>query len=548
VTAASLFDGHDAAINIIRRLLQSSGAEVIHLGHNRAVRDVVTTALQEDANAVAVSSYQGGHMEYFRYLVAMLREQEGADIKVFGGGGGVIVPDEVARLHACGVARLYSPQDGQRIGLQGIIDDMLERATTRIGEAGAPSVEQLQGGNRRALARVITALENGTLAPEFRARILELAAAQAGPPVVGITGTGGAGKSSLTDELIRRFRLDYQNRLRIAVLAIDPSRRKSGGALLGDRIRMNAIDSSTIYMRSLATRGSGFEVPTALADIVAATRIAGFNLIVIETSGIGQGDAAIVPHADVALYVMTPEFGAASQLEKIDMLDFADLIAINKFDRRGGRDAQRDVSKQLQRNRQAFSTPVDELPVYGTIASRFNDDGVTALYQGLVRALRGKGAVDWGEGKLPPVSVMGSSRQTVVVAPARQRYLAEIAETVRGYHQTVRAQTTLARERQQLREAKRMLEEEGQDGADLDALIARRHAALDPRARKLLDLWPKVKQSYAGDEYVVKIRHRGGIGFAKSRHTLHGTTRSGDFELKLSVCRSPSASLGQREL
>ncbi|MEO6625727.1 MAG: cobalamin-dependent protein, partial [Burkholderiaceae bacterium] len=385
VTAASLFDGHDAAINIMRRILQGMGAEVIHLGHNRSVDEVVTAALQEDVQGIAISSYQGGHVEYFKYMVDLLRARGGAHIQVFGGGGGVIVPPEIRELQAYGVGRIFSPEDGQKMGLAGMIGEMVMRCDKDLGEYAPTSLDAIQGHGEmawRALAQLITALENeraavpgdGKVAGRFADLVpsMRTKAAATGVPVLGITGTGGAGKSSLTDELIRRIRLDQDDRLRIAVISIDPSRRKSGGALLGDRIRMNAIapwggsDQQRVFMRSLATRDFGSEISAALPDVIAACKCAGFNLIVVETSGIGQGDAAIVPLVDVSLYVMTPEFGAASQLEKIDMLDFAEFVAINKFDRKGALDALRDVSKQVQRNKEAWSTPADQMPVFGT--------------------------------------------------------------------------------------------------------------------------------------------------------------------------------------
>ncbi len=508
VTAASLFDGHDASINIMRRILQSQGAEVVHLGHNRSVEDVVTAALQEDAHGIAVSSYQGGHLEYFKYMVDMLRERRGENIRVFGGGGGVIVPSEARELHDYGVTRIYSPEDGQKLGLTGMIEDMLARADADLTHSLPKGIDTVESGDLRALARLITGIEAKTLDEKSRERLLARAAQKASIPVIGITGTGGAGKSSLTDEIVRRFRIDHEDRLRIALIAVDPSRRKTGGALLGDRIRMNAIDHPNIYMRSLATRESGHEIPETLPEAIAAARVAGFDLIIVETSGIGQGDAGIVPQVDLAMYVMTPEFGAQSQLEKIDMLDFADVVAINKFDRKGGRDALRDVRKQVQRNRNAFKESVDEMPVYGTIASRFNDDGVTALYQALVDALAKKGIGDFRGGALPQVDVAFSSESTAVVPAARVRYLAEVAETVREYHKTIAAQAKLARERQHLRSVKRMLEEAGEATEKVEALDGKRDAAMDPRAKKLLQIWPKIKQSYSGDEYVVKIRHR----------------------------------------
>ena len=483
VSAASLFDGHDASINIMRRILQSAGAEVIHLGHNRSVEEIVVTALDEDAHAIAVSSYQGGHVEYFKYMVDMLRERGGSGIRVFGGGGGVIIPEEVRELHAHGVTRIYSPEDGRALGLRGMIDDMIARCDAGARRVAPVGLDALEAGDHRTLARVITSIEDGYLDSSLLAGIRERAAAMTSPPVVGITGTGGSGKSSLTDELVRRLRLDRRDALRIAVLAVDPSRRKTGGALLGDRIRMNAIGHPNIYMRSLATRVSGSEVPAAFADIVAATRIAGFDIVIVETSGIGQGDAGIVPFVDVPVYVMTPEFGAASQLEKIDMLDFAALVAINKFDRKGAEDALRDVSKQVQRNREAFSTPVEAMPVYGTIASRFNDDGVTAFYHRLLEILRERGLVGWSDGALPVSDVRTSSHSRAIVPSGRVRYLSEIAQTVRGYHAGVERQISLARERQHLREARRLLDENGEtEVAALARLEDARSAALDPEA------------------------------------------------------------------
>ncbi|MBI4754434.1 MAG: methylmalonyl-CoA mutase family protein [Betaproteobacteria bacterium] len=510
VTAASLFDGHDASINIMRRILQASGAEVIHLGHNRSVQDIVTAALQEDVQGVAVSSYQGGHVEYFRYMLDLLRAGGGGDIRVFGGGGGVIVPHEIRELQDYGVARIYSPEDGQRMGLQGMIDDMLARCDTDPAEGAAPDLEAVAAGDRRALARLITVLESESC-PEGLREAAIMRAAQAGVPVLGITGTGGSGKSSLTDEVIRRFRLDQEDRLKIAVIAVDPSRRKTGGALLGDRIRMNAIDHPRIYVRSLATRQSGSEISRALPQAIAACRVAGFDLVVVETSGIGQGDAAIVPFVDASLYVMTPEFGAASQLEKIDMLDFADFVAINKFDRKGAEDALRDVRKQVQRNREAFGTPPEDMPVFGTQASRFNDDGVTALYQALLPRLAEKG-LRLESGRLPAVAVKASSRGRAIVPAERVRYLADIADAVRGYHKQVAEQAAVARERQALRTSRAIFEGCGKAAGDFDAqfgeLIAWKDAQLTPQARKLLAMWPDMQRAYAGDEYVVKIRDR----------------------------------------
>lgn len=539
VTAASLFDGHDAAINIMRRILMGMGAEVIHLGHNRSVDEVVTAALQEDAQAIAVSSYQGGHVEYFKYMVELLKARGGDNIQVFGGGGGVIVPAEIRDLAAHGV-RIYSPEDGQRMGLAGMIGEMLMRADAATPRAPASLDAIATHGEAawRALAQLITALENGSTDATLKAALHERAKASKAP-VLGVTGTGGAGKSSLTDELIRRLRLDQDDALRIAVVSIDPSRRKSGGALLGDRIRMNAIgpwpkpagrtaspdDGRRVYMRSLATRDTGSEISVALPDVVAACKAAGFDLVIVETSGIGQGDAAIVPLVDVPLYVMTPEYGAASQLEKIDMLDFAEFVAINKFDRKGAADALRDVCKQVQRNREAFKQTPDQMPVFGTMASRFNDDGVTALYQALKPRLAEKG-LPLTDGRLPPVATRHSTHQVPIVPAARVRYLADIADTVRGYKKRAREQAALAREIQQLRAAARMLTDGKPDkprAAEAAINLAeQREARLDPRSAKLLAMWPDMKKAYAGDEYVVKIRDK------EIRTALTHTTLSGN--------------------
>ncbi len=515
VTAASLFDGHDASINIMRRILQASGAEVIHLGHNRSVDDVVTAAVEEDVQGIAVSSYQGGHIEYFKYMVDQLRSRGGAHIKVFGGGGGVIVADEIEELQAYGVTRIYSPEDGQKMGLQGMINDILAHCDFDPSTHAPRDAAAIVAGDRRALAQAITAIELGVADKKLLAGIREAAAAHRAP-ALGVTGTGGAGKSSLTDELVRRFRIDQGDRLKIAIVSVDPTRRKTGGALLGDRIRMNAIGGEPVFMRSLATRESGAEIAACVPDVIAACRAAGFDLVVVETSGIGQGDAAIAPLVDASLYVMTPEFGAASQLEKIDMLDFADFVAINKFDRKGADDALRDVRKQVQRNRQSFGQSPEAMPVYGTIASRFNDDGVTALYQGIVAALAGKG-LKVGKGVLPRTEARVSSNVNVVVPAKRARYLAEIAEAVRAYHAHALDQSRVARDRQSLQAARRI------SGLDpLDRLIAEKDAALDAHSKKLLDMWPDTVKAYSGDEYVVKIRDRE-IRTALTTTSLSGT-------------------------
>ncbi|HEX9194693.1 MAG TPA: fused isobutyryl-CoA mutase/GTPase IcmF, partial [Azonexus sp.] len=509
VTAASLFDGHDASINIMRRILQATGAEVIHLGHNRSVQEIVNAALQEDVQGICITSYQGGHVEFFRYMIDLLKANGGSEIKVFGGGGGVIVPAEIRELHEYGVTRIYAPEDGVHMGLQGMINEVVQLSDFDLAAAGVPRAEQvlagLKAGDKRLLARVITLLENGA-APELKEPVLK-AAAESAIPVLGITGTGGAGKSSLTDEIVRRFRLDQEDSVKVGLISIDPSRKRTGGALLGDRIRMNAIEHPNIFMRSLATRDTGSEISAALPEVIAACKLAGFDLVIVETSGIGQGDAAIVPFVDVSMYVMTPEFGAASQLEKIDMLDFADFVAINKFDRKGAEDALRDVRKQYQRNRELFSTPTDDMPVFGTQAARFNDDGVTALYQALVPVLIDKG-LKLKPGKLPLVTVKQSSTQRAIVPAQRVRYLAEIADTVRGYHKHTDAQVKIARERQSLRIARSVFAGCDKSTADFDEMVAFKDTQQDPKAKKLLDMWPDTVKAYSGDEYVVKIRDK----------------------------------------
>ncbi len=492
----------------------STGSEVIHLGHNRSVGEIVNAALQEDVQGIAITSYQGGHVEFFKYMIDLLRANGGENIKVFGGGGGVIVPAEIKELHDYGVTHIFSPEDGAKMGLQGMINSVVERCDIDVTKAAPQKADAvlkaLAAGDRRALAQIITALENGGYGDEVKKALID-AAAKTKVPTLGITGTGGAGKSSLTDELVRRFRLDQDDKLKLAIVSIDPSRKRTGGALLGDRIRMNAIEHANIYMRSLATRDTGSEVSAALPEVIAACKLAGFDLVIVETSGIGQGNAAIVPFVDLSLYVMTPEFGAASQLEKIDMLDFADFVAINKFDRKGALDALRDVAKQYQRNRELFGQRPEEMPVFGTMAARFNDDGVTALYQAVLPALVGKG-LKVAKSKLPVVKVRSSSEGRAIVPADRTRYLAEIADSVRGYHKHIEQQARVARERQSLKIAKGLFEQCGKGDAQLGANFAEmidwKDGELTPAARKLLDMWPKTRELYAADEYVVKIRDK----------------------------------------
>jgi isobutyryl-CoA mutase len=518
VTAASLFDGHDASINIMRRLLQSQGAEVVHLGHNRSVDEVVTAVVQEDAAGVALSSYQGGHVEYFTYLVDKLRELGFGHVKVYGGGGGTIVPAEVAELEGHGVAKIFTPQDGQRLGLVGMINLMVRECDVAPVATRPGDIELVVEGDQRALARVITALENNMCTEDQRTELRTIAARRVAP-AIGLTGTGGAGKSSMTDELVRRFRLDQEDKLRIAVIAIDPTRRRGGGALLGDRIRMNALDGGQVYFRSLATR-SDREVPECLDDVIAACRVWGADVIIVETPGIGQGDAAIVPHVDVPVYVMTPEFGAASQLEKIDMLDFAAAVAINKFERRGAEDALRDVRRQMIRNREAFTTPAEEMPVFGTCAARFNDDGVTALYQHLKGVLIERGLA-LSSGVLPLVTTKVSSLVSQIVPPKRGRYLAEIADAVHAYHQRTEEQVRIARSAQQFAATAEALAASGLPAADVEGLRVKAEAQLDDSVAQSLAGWPALKATYEGDEQVTNVRDRE-IRTVLKRDTLSG--------------------------
>ena len=492
VTATSLFDGHDAAINVMRRILQSSGAEVIHLGHNRSVREVVNAAIHEDADGIAVSSYQGGHIEYFKYILDMLEHYGRRDIRVFGGGGGVIVSHEIDELHRCGVARIFSPDDGQAMGLQGMIDEMLDLCRSKPAVAGQYSATDLQVGDFVDLGRLISAIESGSReALEF---IRQPSRIGATPPVLGITGTGGSGKSSLTDELVHRIRHYGATDVRVCVLAVDPTRKKTGGALLGDRIRLNASDSDQVFVRSIATRAGDSGIPTYLREIIRACAIWEFDLIVVETPGIGQGDTAIVPFVDHTVYVMTPEYGAASQLEKIDMLDYADLVVINKFDAKGAEDAYRDVCKQVQRNRQAFSAQAADMPVFGTISARFNDDGVTALYRAVVKLLN---LPENPDRPCPVVASKMTSNRAGIIPDKRIGYLAEIAASNRQYRRSVETQAQLAREIQHLNTALDILETSDESAsAAIREQLSGRQVQLDEAAAELLRTWPQRAESY----------------------------------------------------
>ncbi len=442
VTAASLFDGHDAAINVMRRIIQATGCEVIHLGHNRSVREVVECAIQEDAQAIAMTSYQGGHVEYLTYMRQLLDERGAKHICIFAGGGGTILPSEIETLHANGITRVYSPDDGRAMGLQGMINDLVQKSDfiPPVPESASLS-SRVQAKDPMAIAQAISCAERG------EHTLIEFANDAKRSPVLGITGTGGAGKSSLTDELVRRFLLDHPDKT-IAVVSVDPSKRKTGGALLGDRIRMNAVSDPRVYMRSFATRESNVALNPHVRDAIKILSYAQYDLIVVETAGIGQSDSQITDLADVAMYVMTPEFGAATQLEKIDMIDYADIIALNKFDKRGALDALRDVRKQYQRSRQLFSSPLDDMPVYGTIASQFNDPGANTLYRAVNDLLVQKCSLSWTSSYMVTDEM---SEKIYIIPPDRTRYLAEIVESNRRYDAFVEEQSQLARSLWQLR-------------------------------------------------------------------------------------------------
>ncbi len=506
VTAASLFDGHDAAINIMRRIMQRSGAEVIHLGHNRSVGEIVNTAIQEDVQGIAITSYQGGHMEYFKYMYDLLKEQKAEHIKIFGGGGGTILPEEIAELQAYGIKRIYSPDDGRAMGLQGMINDLLEACDFPIGQSVNSALKCLNKKSPGSVARLITAFENY---PDTHAELKESLAEKAKSiqtPVLGITGTGGAGKSSLVDELVRRFVLDFPQK-HLAILSVDPSKRKTGGALLGDRIRMNSLGANPqVYMRSLATRQANLALSQHVRSAIDVLKIAEYDLIVLETSGIGQSDTEIIDHSDISLYVMTPEYGAASQLEKIDMLDFADFIAINKFDKRGAQDALRDVKKQYQRNHELWDQDPESMPVFGTIASQFNDPGTNALYERLMHRLE----VQFGDGFRSTVQLqIGESKKAIIIPPNRVRYLSEIAENNRNYDQYVRKQSKLASKMYALQQVIDMYEEEGRDADRLDELKARFRELqrdLSGECLRILEQWKETELAYRAEHFVYHVR------------------------------------------
>ncbi|MBU8914971.1 methylmalonyl-CoA mutase family protein [Bacillus sp. FJAT-29953] len=520
VTASSLFDGHDASINIMRRILQSSGAEVIHLGHNRSVEEVVNAAIQEDAQGIAISSYQGGHVEYFKYMYDLLKEKGAPHIRIYGGGGGVIIPREINELQEYGISGIFSPEDGRKLGLQGMIDLMIQECdfSTVSSENIPEQIEKLPTGDMNAVAKLITIAENhvdqkneaAATAEQVLEKVKEL---EKSIPVIGITGTGGAGKSSLTDELIRRFINEFPAK-KVAILSVDPTKQKTGGALLGDRIRMNAIFSPNVFMRSLATRASKSELSLAIKDAVAVTKAAGFDLVIVETSGIGQGDAGITEICDVAMYVMTSEFGAPSQLEKIDMIDFADLIVINKFERKGSEDAKRQVQKQYQRSHMLFEKDPSEMPVYGTIASQFNDPGTNALFAALVEKINEKAATDWVTSYSKEAKV---EKQNIIIPTDRRYYLREISETVRGYHKKAEQQANISRKLFQLEGAIEAVKGQPEVVAALEAVKQETEAQLTPESKRILDGWEKTKEAYSADKFVTRIRDKEIITILKTK-------------------------------
>ncbi|MEH7107552.1 fused isobutyryl-CoA mutase/GTPase IcmF [Bacillus sp. JJ1764] len=519
VTASSLFDGHDASINIMRRILQASGAEVIHLGHNRSVEEVVNAAIQEDAQGIAISSYQGGHVEYFKYMHDLLKEKGAPHIRIYGGGGGVIIPKEINELHEYGIARIFSPEDGRQLGLQGMIDAMIEECDfSTISEDVAEQIEKLPSGDVNAVAKLITLAEmhvdqNKEAAAAAEAAMEKVKSLEKEVPVVGITGTGGAGKSSLTDELIRRFINEFPDK-KVAILSVDPTKQKTGGALLGDRIRMNAIFSPNVYMRSLATRHSKTELSLAITDAVAVVKAAGFDLVIVETSGIGQGDAGITEICDAAMYVMTSEFGAPSQLEKIDMIDFADLIVINKFERKGSEDALRQVQKQYQRSHMLFEKDYLEMPVFGTIASQFNDAGTNALFAALIEKINEKAEINWVTSFSKKAKV---EKQNVIIPTDRRYYLREISEAVRNYHKKAEEQAHLARKLFQLEGAIAAVKNQAEVVAALEVVKQETEVKLTQESKKILDSWDDTKKAYEGDQLVTRIRDKEIITVLKTK-------------------------------
>ncbi|HZX57782.1 MAG TPA: methylmalonyl-CoA mutase family protein, partial [Mucilaginibacter sp.] len=514
VTAASLFDGHDATINIMRRILQSSGAEVIHLGHNRSVDEVVNCAIQEDVQGIALTSYQGGHIEYFKYMYDLLRERGAGHIKIFGGGGGVILPYEIKELQDYGIARIYSPDDGRTMGLQGMINDMLQQCDFATVTKLNGELKHLPDKDPKAIASLITLAENDP--EQFAVAGGAKREAKKGIPVLGITGTGGAGKSSLVDEIVRRFLMETDKTL--AIISVDPSKRKTGGALLGDRIRMNSINSPRVYMRSLATRQANLALSKYVQESIDICKAAGYDLIIVETSGIGQSDTMITDYCDLSMYVMTPEFGAATQLEKIDMLDFADIVALNKFDKRGALDALRDVRKQYKRNHQLFTAKDEELPVYGTMASQFNDPGMNNLFEALMRAVKVKTGVNFIGKKYDTAALhWGESEKIYIIPPDRNRYLAEIAEASKEYGDWVNEQCKIAQQMFQVKGVIDIVEtqdfaspnaDETQNLASLRDIYKHLEGHLHPECKRLLNEWPETVKTYKAENFIYKVRDK----------------------------------------
>lgn len=514
VTAAALFDGHDAAINIMRRIIQASGAEVIHLGHDRSAEEVVDTAIQEDANAIAMTSYQGGHVEYFKYMRDLLVQKGCAHIQIFGGGGGTILPEEIAELQAYGITRLYHPDDGRTMGLQGMINDMLEKCDFATGSNLNGEVSYLKNKDYKSIARLISAAENF---PEEFAGVHNKIAGDAinricTAPVLGITGTGGSGKSSLVDELVRRFLSDFETKT-VAIISVDPSKRKTGGALLGDRIRMNSIKNPRVYMRSLATRQSNLALSKYVKEAIDIIKAANFDLIILETSGIGQSDTEIIEHSNTSLYVMTPEYGAATQLEKIDMLDFADIIAINKFDKKGALDALRDVKKQYQRNHNLFDKDPDTMPVYGTIASQFNDPGMNSLYKAVMNKIVEKSGADLKSNYHISEEM---SEKIYIIPPSRIRYLSEISENNRAYDKWVIKQGEIADKLYSIRTTINTLGDKKLNSGDsfsdiipqLEKAYKEIELNLDPKNRIIIETWDKKISTYKSEYYLYKVRDK----------------------------------------
>jgi len=501
VTAASLFDGHDAAINIMRRIMQRSGAEIIHLGHNRSAKEIVDTAIQEDVQGIAITSYQGGHNEYFKYIYDLLKESGCGHIKIFGGGGGTILPSEIEDLHHYGICHIYSPDDGRKMGLQGMINDVLENCDFPIGETVNGELKELTSKKPGAVARLITAIENY---PDRHATwMADIEKQSTNAPILGITGTGGAGKSSLVDELVRRFLIEYPEKS-IAIVSVDPSKRKTGGALLGDRIRMNAINNDRVYMRSLATRQSNLALSKHIKGATNILQAAGYDLIILETSGIGQSDTEIVDHSDVCMYVMTPEYGAATQLEKIDMLDFADVIAINKFDKRGALDALRDVKKQYQRNNDLWHEDPATMPVFGTIASQFNDPGTNTLYRKIMDTVQERTSA-----KFPAADIFadGESEKIYIIPPSRVRYLSEISENNRNYDKWAAKQAKLASQAYALNVTSQLMDDEATKAA-VDSQLQRTFEDMDGACKRIVEGWPAKAEAYTKPEFIYKVRNR----------------------------------------